>query len=156
LNEHIINGGNMFVRGLTLMGFVMLSLSIGHFAGAKDMKGDLEKTLSEFDKAFNAKDQKALEKVYTKDAKFIPPNHQIASGNEAVATALMGAVNGGGHEHKFEIIDMGGTGKETWATVKWTAKWKGKDGKDSDINGIAFLVLEKEKEGMKIKVHGYN
>jgi ketosteroid isomerase-like protein len=124
---------------------------------AADAKGDVEKAYAAWDAAFNKQDAKALAADYVATAKLLPPTHQVSSGPAEIEKFWAGLFAGGVTGHKLEVIDAGGDGKVIFASAKWSATGKDKDGKPAALSGMAVHVFERQADGsLKLRLQTFN
>jgi ketosteroid isomerase-like protein len=124
---------------------------------AEDAKGAVGKAYTTWDAAFNKHDAKAIAASYVTDAKLMPPTHQVASGPVEIEKFFAGLFANGVTGHKLEIIDAGGDDKVVFATAKWSATGKDKDGKPMPLSGLAMHVFERQADGaLKLRLQTFN
>ena len=124
---------------------------------AEDAKGAVEKAYTAWDAAFNKHDEKAIGASYVSNAKLMPPTHQVASGPAEIEKFFAGLFANGVTAHKLEVIDAGGDDKVVFATAKWSATGKDKEGKPAPLSGLAMHVFERQADGsLKLRLQTFN
>lgn len=124
---------------------------------AADAKSDVEKAYAAWDAAFNKRDAKALATDYVSTAKLLPPTHQVSSGPAEIEKFWDGLFAAGVTGHKLEVIDAGGDDKVIFASAKWSATGKDKEGKPTPLSGIAVHVFERQADGsLKLRLQTFN
>ena len=124
---------------------------------AADARSDVEKAYAAWDAAFNKQDAKAVTAHYVATAKLMPPTHQVASGPAEIEKFWAELFASGVTGHKLEIIDAGGDDKVVFATAKWSATGKDKDGKPAPFSGLAMHVFERQADGsLKLRLQTFN
>lgn len=124
---------------------------------AEDAKGAVEKAYTAWDAAFNKQDEKTIGASYVANAKLMPPTHQVASGPAEIEKFFAGIFANGVTAHKLEVIDAGGDDKIVFATAKWSATGKDKEGKPMPLSGLATHVFERQADGsLKLRLQTFN
>lgn len=124
---------------------------------AADARSDIEKAYAVWNAAFNKQDAKALAADYVSTAKLLPPTHQVLSGTADIEKFWDGLFAAGVTGHKLEVIDTGGDDKIIFASAKWSATGKDKEGKPTPFSGIAVHVFERQADGsLKIRLQTWN
>jgi ketosteroid isomerase-like protein len=122
-----------------------------------DPKTDVERAYAAWDIAFNSSDLKSIVAAYLANAKVLPPNHEIALGQEAIEKLYAGTLASGVTGHKLELIDAGGNDKIVYATARWSAKGKDKDAKPATFSGFATHVFERQADNsLKLLLQTWN
>lgn len=103
----------------------MLTLSAGlltpAMAGAASPDADVRAAYAAWDAAFGKSDAKAIGTMYTEDALFLPPSHDVLKGPAAVEKFFTGLFAAGVTGHKLELIEAHGTPDLVVAAAKWSA-----------------------------------
>nr|WP_247990817.1 nuclear transport factor 2 family protein [Bradyrhizobium sp. 186] len=124
---------------------------------AADAKNDVEKAYAACDAAFNKQDAKALAADYVSTAKLLPPTYEVSSGPAEIEKFWSGLFAAGVTGHKLEVIDAGGDDKIIFASAKWSATDKDKEGKPAPLSGIAVHVFERQGDGsLKLRLQTFN
>ncbi|SDK02784.1 Ketosteroid isomerase homolog [Bradyrhizobium sp. Rc2d] len=136
---------------------VICMLTAPAISFAADAKSDVEKAYAAWDAAFNKKDAKALAADYVSTAKLLPPTHQVSSGPAEIEKFWDGLFAAGVTGHKLEVIDAGGDDKVIFASAKWSATGKDKEGKPTPLSGMAVHVFERQADGaLKLRLQTFN
>lgn len=124
---------------------------------AADPKTDVQGAYAAWDAAFNKGDLKSIAAAYLPNAKLLPPNHEIALGQEAIEKFYAGALANGITGHKLELIDADGNEKIVYSTARWSAKGKDKDGQVTTFSGFATYVFERQPDNsLKLLLQTWN
>lgn len=134
----------------------MLTLSAGLLApvtaGAAGSDADVRAAYAAWDAAFGTGDAKAIGAMYTDDALFLPPSHDVLKGPAAVETFFTGLFAAGVTGHKLELIEAHGTPDLVVAAAKWSAQ-----GKTGPGGGIAAHEFVRQPGGaLKLRLHTFN
>jgi len=122
-----------------------------------DPKTDVQGAYAAWDAAFNKGDLKSIAGAYLPKAKLLPPNHEIALGQEAIEKFYAGALANGITGHKLELIDAGGNENIVYSTARWSAKGKDKDGQVTTFSGFATYVFERQPDNsLKLLLQTWN
>jgi ketosteroid isomerase-like protein len=140
---------------LAIGAIVFVLASIGSSGAAPD--GEVKAAYAAWDAAFKKGDAKAISAFYAEDALFLPANHKVIKGRDAVEKFFAEMLGGGATNHKLDMIEAGGNGKLLYGSAKWTADGKDSAGKHQPWGGNASHVFEKGADGkLKIKLHTFN
>ena len=124
---------------------------------AADPRTEVEGAYEAWDAAFNRGDLKSNAAAYLPNAKLLPPNHEIALGQEAIEKFYAGALAGGITGHGLKLIDAGGNEKIVYSTARWSAKGKDKDGQVTTFFGFATHVFERQSDNsLKLLLQTWN
>lgn len=134
----------------------MLTLSVGLLApamvAAAGSDDQVRAAYAAWDAAFGKSDAKAIGAMYTDDALFLPPTHDVLRGPAAVEKFFAGLFAAGVTGHKLELIEAQGTPDLVVAAAKWSAR-----GKDGPIGGVATHEFSRQADGnLKLKLHTFN
>ncbi len=134
----------------------MFALSAGllapMMAAAASSDEDVRAAYAVWDAAFGKSDAKAIGAMYTDDALFLPPTHDVLKGPAAVEKFFAGLFAAGVTGHKLELIEANGTPDLVVAAAKWSAR-----GKDGPIGGVATHEFSRQTGGnLKLKLHTFN
>src|SRR5262249_2332885 len=91
---------------------------------AADPSTEVAGAYESWDAAFNRGDLKSIAAAYLPNAKLLPPNHEIALGQEAIEKFYAGALASGITGHGLKLVDAGGNEKIVYSTARWSAKGK--------------------------------
>ena len=145
---------NALVAAATLFLLGMLLPLAAHAASPEE---DVTAAYTAWDAAFNAGDAAAVAALYTDDAIFLPPTHDVVEGPAGVEKFMSGLFNMGITGHTLEIIKVSGDGNLVVAAAKWTAIGKDASGADHPSSGVATHVFERQADGsLKLKLHTFN
>ena len=109
-----------------------------------------------WDKAFEKADAKAIASFYADDAIFLPTSHEVIRGRAGVEKFFSVLFGMGVTGHKLDLIDARAEGKLLYGTAKWSANGKDASGKDQPWGGLATHIFERQRGGLKIKLHTFN
>lgn len=122
-----------------------------------DPATDVTRAYAAWDAAFNRGDAKGVCALYSDDAIFLPPTHEVIKGPDGVDKFIAGIIGMGAKDHKLELIEASADGNIVVGTAKWTAMGKDAAGKDQSFAGTATTIFEKQADGsLKLKVHTFN
>ena len=127
---------------------------------AADVKGnaksDVTAAYAAWDAAFNQRDAKALAGAYEKNARLLPPTHEVANGPAEIEKFFAGVIGSGVSNHRLELLDSGSNGPLIWAAARWSAEAKNPDGSMKKVGGLATHVFEREGKQLKLRMHSFN
>ena len=134
----------------------MLTLSAGllapAMAGAASSDADVRAAYAAWDAAFGKSDAKAIGTMYTEDALFLPPSHDVLKGPAAVEKFFTGLFAAGVTGHKLELIEAHGTPDLVVAAAKWSAQ-----SKTGPAGGVATHEFIRQPGGnLKLRLHTFN
>jgi uncharacterized protein (TIGR02246 family) len=124
-----------------------------------DLKSDIQAAYDAFNEAFNKGDAAGVAAFYTKDAKLLPPTHDVLTGPAGAEQFFTGLFEAGVTNHALEIIEVYGDADadQVYSAANWTATGKGQDGSEQQIGGIAVHVFERQSDGsLKLNLHTFN
>jgi uncharacterized protein (TIGR02246 family) len=129
-----------------------LTLPLPAAAQSGDLRAQLEKLGTAWEKAFNAGDAAAVAALYTKDAKVMAPGAEPVSGRKAIQDVFAADIAKG---VKFDLTleDAVGAGDYAAETGKWVVT--SADGKHLD-HGPYVTIHKKEGGGWKLYRDIYN
>lgn len=77
--------------------------------------------------------------------------------SRAIEIFYAGALASGVTDHRVEVIDVGGDEKIIYATARWSAKGKDKDGKPATFSGFVTHLFERQPDNsLKIAMQTWN
>ena len=126
-------GVRTFCAAVLLMFTTLMGAGASLAASAED---DVKAAYSAWDAAFNKGDAGAVAALYSDDALFLPPSHDVIKGPVGVEKFLQGILEMGTKDHKFEMIEAREEGNIVYAAAKWSAT--GKDQKERTRRGVAW------------------
>ena len=134
----------------------MLAFSAGllapAMAGAASSDADVRAAYAAWDAAFGKSDAKAVGAMYTEDALFLPPSHDVLKGPPAIETFFAGLFAAGVTGHKLELIEAHGTPDLVVAAAKWSVQSKNGPG-----GGVATHEFIRQAGGnLKLRLHIFN
>ncbi len=134
----------------------MLTLSAGllapTMAGAASSDTDVRAAYAAWDAAFGKSDAKAIGAMYTDDALFLPPSHDVLKGPAAVEKFFAGLFAAGVTGHKLELIEAHGAPDLVVAAAKWSAQ-----GKTGPVGGVATHEFIRQAAGnLRLRLHIFN
>ena len=135
----------------------MLTLSAGLLAptmasAAAGSDEQVRAAYTAWDAAFGKGDAKAIGAMYTNEALFLPPSHDVLRGPAAVEKFFTGLFAAGVTGHKLELIEAHGTPDLMVAAAKWSAR-----GKDGPVSGVATHEFSRQTGGnLKLRLHTFN
>jgi ketosteroid isomerase-like protein len=101
---------------------------------AQDLRSTIEAGNTAFNQAFNKGDAAAVTKLYTSDAKLLPPADKIVSGDKEILAFWRSLIDAGVTDHKIETIQIEEAGDTAVMAGKWQAM--GKDASSSHFDGL--------------------
>ena len=144
----------MVCAAVLLMFTPLMGAGVSLAASAED---DVKAAYSAWDAAFNKSDAGAVAALYSDDALFLPPSHDVIKGPVGVEKFLQGILEMGTKDHKFEMIEAREAGNIVYAAAKWSATGKDSEGKDQTWSGLAAHVFERQSDGsLKLKLNTVN
>nr|WP_292310323.1 DUF4440 domain-containing protein [Mesorhizobium sp.] len=147
-------GVRTFCAAVLLMFTALMGAGASLAASAED---DVKAAYSAWDAAFNKGDAGAIAALYSDDALFLPPTHDVIKGPAGVEKFLQGIIGMGTKDHKFEMIEAREEGSIVYAAAKWSATGKDSEGKDQTWGGVATHVFERQSDGsLKVKLNTFN
>jgi ketosteroid isomerase-like protein len=135
-----------------LMGVAMLTPP----ALAQDLRSTIEAGNTAFNQAFNKGDAAAVTKLYTSDAKLLPPADKIVSGDKEIQAFWRSLIDAGVTDHKIETIQIEEAGDTAVVAGKWQATGKDAQGKAAIYKGSVMKVLERQGDTWKTSLHTWN
>jgi uncharacterized protein (TIGR02246 family) len=108
-----------------------------------------------WNEAFNRGDAKGLAALYTENALFLPPTHNVVRGRAAVEQFFDGLFKAGVTGHTLELIEAEGDQRGIAAAARWAAK-KRDSGGEQTLGGIATHVFERRPGGLALWLHTFN
>ena len=135
-----------------LMGVAMLTPP----ALAQDLRSTIAAGNTAFNQAFNKGDAAAVTKLYTSDAKLLPPADKIVSGDKEIQAFWRSLIDAGVTDHKIETIQIEEAGDTAVVAGKWQATGKGAQGKAAIYKGSVMKVLERQGDTWKTSLHTWN
>ena len=146
------------VRTFCAAVLVIFTTLIGAGASlAASAEDSVKAAYSAWDAAFNKGDAGAVAALYSDDALFLPPSHEVIKGPAGVQKFLQGIIGMGTKDHKFEMIEAREAGNIIYAATKWSATGKNAEGKDQTWSGVATHVFERQSDGnLKVKLNTFN
>jgi ketosteroid isomerase-like protein len=135
-----------------LMGVAMLTPP----ALAQDLRSTVEAGNTAFNQAFNKGDAAAVTKLYTSDAKLLPPADKIVSGDKEIQAFWKSLIDAGITDHKIETAQIEEAGNTAIMAGKWQATGKDSQGKPTTFKGSVMKVLERQGDTWKTSLHTWN
>jgi uncharacterized protein (TIGR02246 family) len=135
-----------------LIGVAMLATP----AVAQDLRSTVEAGNTEWNQAFNKGDAGALAKLYTSDAKLLPPADKIVSGDKEILAFWRSLIDAGVTDHKIETVQIEEAGNTAVVAGKWQAMGKDAQGKAAIFKGSVMKVLERQGDTWKTSLHTWN
>jgi len=134
----------------------MFTLLVGLFApaiaAAAGPDEQVRAAYTAWDAAFAKGEAKAIGAMYTDDALFLPPTHDVLKGPAAVETFFVGLFAAGVTGHKLELIEAQGTPDLFVAAAKWSAQ-----SKSGPVGGVATHEFSRQAGGsLKLRLHTFN
>jgi len=134
----------------------MFTLSLGllapAMAAAAGSDEQVRAAYAAWDAAFGKSDAKSIGAMYTDDALFRPPTHDVLRGPAEVEKFFASLFAAGVTGHKLELIEAQGTPDLVVAAAKWSAR-----GKDGPIGGVATHEFSRQAGGnLKLRLHTFN
>ena len=135
-----------------LIGLAMLAPP----ASAEDLRSTVEAGNTEWNQAFNKGDAGALAKLYTSDAKLLPPADKIVSGDKEILAFWRSLIEADVTDHKIETVQIEEAGNTAVVAGKWQAMGKDAQGKAAIFKGSVMKVLERQGDTWKTSLHTWN
>jgi uncharacterized protein (TIGR02246 family) len=135
-----------------LIGVAMLATP----AVARDLRSTVEAGNTEWNQAFNKGDAGALAKLYTSDAKLLPPADKIVSGDKEILAFWRSLIDAGITDHKIETVQIAEAGNTAIMAGKWQATGKDSQGKPATFKGSVVKVLERQGDTWKTSLQTWN
>jgi len=123
---------------------------------AQDLRSTVEAGNAEWNQAFNKGDAAAVAKLYTSDAKLLPPADKIVSGDKEILAFWRSLIDAGVTDHKIETIQIEEAGDTAVMAGKWQAMGKDAQGKAAIFKGSVMKVLERQGDTWKTSLHTWN
>ena len=123
---------------------------------AQDLRSTVEAGNAEWNQAFNKGDAAAVAKLYTSDAKLLPPADKIVSGDKEILAFWRSLIDAGVTDHKIETIQIEEAGDTAVMAGKWQAMGKDAQGKAAIFKGNVMKVLERQGDTWKTSLHTWN
>ena len=135
-----------------LIGLAMLAPP----ALAEDLSSTVEAGNAEWNQAFNKGDAAAVAKLYTSDAKLLPPADKIVSGDTEIQAFFKSLIDAGITDHKIETVQVEEAGDKAVVAGKWQAMGKDVQGKAATFKGNVMKVLKRQGDTWKTSLHTWN
>ena len=135
-----------------LIGLAMLAPP----AWAEDLRSTVEAGNAQWNQAFNKGDAAAVAKLYTSDAKLLPPADKVVSGDKDIQAFFQSFIDAGITDHKIETVQVEEAGDKAMVAGKWQATGKDKDGKPETYKGSVVKMLERQGDAWKTSLHTWN
>jgi len=137
---------NQFIRSLAVF-FLACLIVNGCTQGPTDVTSEIKEANKSFMDAFNSGDAEAVASHYTEHGSLYPPNSDVVSGNEMIATYWKGAMGMGVEKVILETITAEGYGSFAIEDGRYKLFAPG------DImidHGKYFVTWEKQADGWKL------
>jgi ketosteroid isomerase-like protein len=135
-----------------LIGLAMLAPT----ASAEDLRSTVEAGNNAWNEAFNQRNAVALTKLYTSDAKLLPPADKVVAGDKNILAFWRSLIDAGVTDHKIETVQIEEAGNTAVMAGKWQAMGKDAQGKVTILKGSVVKVLERQGETWKTSLHTWN
>jgi uncharacterized protein (TIGR02246 family) len=135
-----------------LIGLAMLAPP----ALAEDLRSTVEAGNAEWNQAFNKGDAAAVAKLYTSDAKLLPPADKIVAGDKEIQAFWKSLIDAGITDHKIETVQIAEAGNTAIMAGKWQATGKDSQGKPATFKGSVVKVLERQGDTWKTSLQTWN
>jgi len=123
---------------------------------AQDLRSTVEAGNTEWNQAFNKGDAAAVAKLYTSDAKLLPPADKIVAGDMEIQAFWKSLLDAGITDHKIETVQAEEAGNTVVVAGKWQATGKDSQGKTATFKGSVMKVLERQGDTWKTSLHIWN
>jgi uncharacterized protein (TIGR02246 family) len=123
---------------------------------AQDLRSTVEAGNAEWNQAFNKGDAAAVAKLYTSDAKLLPPADKIVSGDKEILAFWRSLIDAGVTDHKIETIQIEEAGDTAVMAGKWQAMGKDAQGKAAIFKGSVMKLLKRQGDTWKTSLHTWN
>ena len=138
------------------LGILMAMAMLAPPALAQDLRSTVETGNTEWNQAFNKGDAAAVAKLYTSDAKLLPPADKIVSGDKEILAFWRSLIDAGVTDHKIETIQIEEAGDTAVMAGKWQAMGKDAQGKAAIFKGNVMKVLERQGDTWKTSLQTWN
>ena len=135
-----------------LIAVAMLTLP----ALAQDLRSTIEAGNAEWNQAFNKGVAAAVAKLYTSDAKLLPPADKIVSGDKEILAFWRSLIDAGVTDHKIETVQIEEAGNTAVVAGKWQAMGKDAQGKAAIFKGSVMKVLKRQGDTWKTSLQTWN
>jgi uncharacterized protein (TIGR02246 family) len=110
-----------------------------------------------WNEAFNRGDAGGVASLYTKNAKLVPPTHDVIEGRRAIEEFWDGLFKAGVTGHRLELIAAEGDQRGAVGAARWSARGKTNDGSEQTFGGSVVHVFERQQGGgLKLWLHMWN
>jgi len=123
---------------------------------AQNLRSTVEAGNTEWNQAFNKGDAAAVAKLYTSDAKLLPPADKIVAGDTEIQAFWKSLIDAGITDHKIETVQVEEAGNTVVVAGKWQATGKDSQGKTATFKGSVMKVLERQGDTWKTSLHIWN
>jgi uncharacterized protein (TIGR02246 family) len=100
-----------------------------------------------WNKALNSGSVKELAALYTENATLSPGNGLTLAGRAEIEGLFKSFVDAGVHNHKLEIVEVGGSDKMIYQVARWNAQGAEANGETPSFGGVTTSVLEQSADG---------
>jgi ketosteroid isomerase-like protein len=135
-----------------LIGLAMLA----PMASAEDLRSTVEAGNNAWNQAFNQRNAAALTKLYTSDAKLLPPADKVVAGDKNILEFWRSLIDAGVTDHKIETVQIEEAGNTAVVAGKWQAMGKDAQGKAAIFKGSVVKVLKRQGDTWKTSLHTWN
>ena len=120
---------------------------------AQDLRSTVEAGNAQWNQAFNKGDAAAVAKLYTSDAKLLPPADKIVSGDKEILPFWRSLIDAGITDHKIETVQIEEADNTAVVAGKWQAMGKDAQGKMAIFKGSVVKVLKRQGDTWKTNLH---
>ena len=135
-----------------LIGLAMLA----PMASAEDLRSTVEAGNNAWNQAFNQRNAAALTKLYTSDAKLLPPADKVVAGDKNILEFWRSLIDAGVTDHKIETVQIEEAGNIAVVAGKWQAMGQDAQGKVTILKGSVVKVLKRQGDTWKTSLHTWN
>jgi uncharacterized protein (TIGR02246 family) len=121
-------------------------------SGAFDFRGAIEKTISSWERAANAKDAAAVANLYTEDATLLPPGSPAIKGRKNIQQYWEGFFKAGASDAKLRVMDVASVGDMAYEIGAFEANLPTPQGGTARSQGKYVVIWKRQSDG-SIKLH---
>jgi uncharacterized protein (TIGR02246 family) len=121
-------------------------------AGGFDFRAAIEKAISAFEKAANAKDVAALASMYTEDATLLPPGSAPIKGRQKIQQYWQGFFDAGASDAKLRVVEVSSFGDVAYEIGAFEANLPVPQGGTARTQGKYVVIWKRQPDG-SVKLH---
>ena len=121
-------------------------------SGAFDFRAAIEKAISSWERAANAKDVATLANLYTEDATLLPPGSPPVKGRKSIQQYWQGFFDAGASDAKLRVMDVASFGDLAYEIGAFEANLPTPQGVTARTQGKYVVIWKRQPDG-NIKLH---